>query len=72
MKIVKCKCGYAQMRYDAIGEDTWMAQALNTIITEGEYDNGCYCTECKTMYDTFDPFMVVEVTHVPYNIKDNG
>ena len=54
----QCKCGKASMSYEVIGEDLYMAKAVNTIIKKEGYGKVCICRFCNKQYDNFDPFMV--------------
>jgi hypothetical protein len=58
-----CKCGKASMTYQAVGEDVYHAESVNTIIKTDDEGFGkvCICAYCKEEYDGFDPFIVTNI-----------
>jgi len=60
---VTCKCGKASITYQAVGEDIYYAESINTTIKTDDEGFGkiCVCAHCKDEYDTFDPCMVKQI-----------
>lgn len=58
-----CKCGFASMTYEVIGEDTWSGSPINVTLNKDGYGVNCICKTCGDLFDIYDPVMVKIFNH---------